>query len=91
MTDHQTVTVRYRVTEIDRSIAFYTEQLGFEPGECAGSAFASGTSRQSATHPRWSGQLRVSAAARRTPAHSRWLQPHFDLRGGACSHHRTPP
>lgn len=38
---NQPVTVRYQVTDIDRSIAFYTLHLGFEPGERAGSAFAS--------------------------------------------------
>jgi len=35
------VTVRYQVTDIGRSIAFYTEHLGFQPWERAGSAFAS--------------------------------------------------
>jgi len=35
-----TVTVRYQVADIDRSIAFYTQQLDFEPAERAGSAFA---------------------------------------------------
>jgi glyoxylase I family protein len=39
--DGDTVTVRYQVTDIDRSIAFYTEHLGFTAGERAGSAFAS--------------------------------------------------
>jgi len=34
------VTVRYQVTDIDRSIAFYTEQLGFQATERAGSMFA---------------------------------------------------
>jgi glyoxylase I family protein len=33
--------VRYQVADIDRSIGFYTEHLGFRPGERAGSAFAS--------------------------------------------------
>lgn len=36
-----TVSVRYQVTDIERSIAFYTERLDFKPGERAGSAFAS--------------------------------------------------
>ncbi len=35
-----TVTVRYQVTDIDRSIAFYTQQLDFQVGERAGTAFA---------------------------------------------------
>jgi len=35
------VTVRYQVADVERSIAFYTQHLGFEPGERAGSAFAS--------------------------------------------------
>src|SRR5690606_19608022 len=39
--DDGTVTVRYQVADIDRSIAFYTQHLDFEPGERAGSAFAS--------------------------------------------------
>lgn len=34
------VTVRYQVADIDRSIAFYTKQLDFQPAERAGSAFA---------------------------------------------------
>jgi len=37
----ETVTVRYQVSDVERSIAFYTQQLGFEPGERAGAAFAS--------------------------------------------------
>jgi len=32
--------VRYQVSDIERSIAFYTQQLGFSPGERAGSALA---------------------------------------------------
>jgi len=36
-----TVTVRYQVSDVERSIAFYTERLYFQPGERAGSAFAS--------------------------------------------------
>lgn len=32
--------VRYQVSDIERSIAFYTQQLGFSPGERAGNAFA---------------------------------------------------
>lgn len=32
--------VRYLVNDIERSIAFYTQQLGFEPNERAGKAFA---------------------------------------------------
>ena len=35
------VTVRYQVSDVERSIAFYTEHLGFQSGERAGSAFAS--------------------------------------------------
>jgi glyoxylase I family protein len=34
------VTVRYQVTDLDRSIAFYTGQLEFKLGHQAGSAFA---------------------------------------------------
>jgi catechol 2,3-dioxygenase-like lactoylglutathione lyase family enzyme len=34
------VTVRYQVADIDRSIGFYTRQLGFQPAERSGSAFA---------------------------------------------------
>jgi len=37
----EVVTVRYQVSDVERSIAFYTEHLGFQPGERAGSAFAS--------------------------------------------------
>ena len=37
----ETVTVRYQSTDIERSIAFYTQRLDFQPGERAGSAFAS--------------------------------------------------
>lgn len=37
----ETVSVRYQVTDIERSIAFYTQHLEFEPGERAGSMFAS--------------------------------------------------
>src|SRR5512138_970941 len=33
--------VRYQVTDIERSIAFYTQHLGFAPGEQVGKAFAS--------------------------------------------------
>jgi catechol 2,3-dioxygenase-like lactoylglutathione lyase family enzyme len=36
-----TVTVRYQVTDVEQSIRFYTERLEFQPGERAGSAFAS--------------------------------------------------
>lgn len=39
--DEDIVTVRYQVSDIDRSIAFYTGHLDFRPGERAGSAFAS--------------------------------------------------
>jgi glyoxylase I family protein len=35
-----TVTVRYQVADIDRSIAFYTERLAFRPGMKTGSVFA---------------------------------------------------
>jgi glyoxylase I family protein len=35
-----TVTVRYQVADIDRALAFYTQQLDFQPAERAGSAFA---------------------------------------------------
>jgi glyoxylase I family protein len=35
-----TVTVRYQVADIDRSIAFYTERLGFRPGMKTGTVFA---------------------------------------------------
>jgi glyoxylase I family protein len=35
--------VRYQVGDIDRSLAFYTEQLGFERESKVGSAFASVT------------------------------------------------
>ena len=35
------VTVRYQVADVERSIAFYTTHLDFQPGERAGSAFAS--------------------------------------------------
>ncbi|NVB80571.1 MAG: VOC family protein [Kofleriaceae bacterium] len=34
------VTVRYQITDMDRSIAFYTNVLGFELGQRSGSAFA---------------------------------------------------
>lgn len=34
------VTVRYQVADIDRSIAFYTQHLEFQPAERAGSMFA---------------------------------------------------
>jgi catechol 2,3-dioxygenase-like lactoylglutathione lyase family enzyme len=34
------VTVRYQVADIERSIAFYTAHLGFQPAERAGSMFA---------------------------------------------------
>jgi glyoxylase I family protein len=34
------VTVRYQVSDIDRSIAFYTERLAFQPGMKSGAAFA---------------------------------------------------
>jgi glyoxylase I family protein len=33
--------VRYQVTDVDRAIAFYTRQLGFEPEAHVGKAFAS--------------------------------------------------
>src|SRR5688572_8364555 len=36
-------TVRYQVTDIDRSIAFYTEKLGFTVESRVGTAFASVT------------------------------------------------
>lgn len=32
--------VRYQVSDVERSIAFYTQKLGFSPGERAGNAFA---------------------------------------------------
>jgi glyoxylase I family protein len=35
-----TVTVRYQVGDIERSIAFYRECLGFRPGTKAGTVFA---------------------------------------------------
>jgi glyoxylase I family protein len=35
-----TVTVRYQVSDIERSIAFYTERLAFQPGTKSGAAFA---------------------------------------------------
>lgn len=35
-----TVTVRYQVGDIDRSIAFYTELLAFRPGMKTGAVFA---------------------------------------------------
>lgn len=41
MTSPSTVSVRYQVSDVERSIAFYTEHLDFQPGERAGSAFAS--------------------------------------------------
>jgi catechol 2,3-dioxygenase-like lactoylglutathione lyase family enzyme len=34
-------TIRYLVSDLDRAVAFYTKQLGFEPSERWGSAFAS--------------------------------------------------
>ncbi len=37
----ETVTVRYQVSDVERAIAFYSEHLDFQPGERAGSAFAS--------------------------------------------------
>ena len=33
--------IRYLTRDVDRSIAFYTEHLGFKLDHCAGSAFAS--------------------------------------------------
>lgn len=39
-TGDETVTVRYQVADIERSIAFYTQHLGFRPSERAGSMFA---------------------------------------------------
>lgn len=38
--DTGAVTVRYQVTDIERSIAFYTRHLEFQPSERAGSLFA---------------------------------------------------
>jgi len=35
------VSVRYQVTDIDRSLAFYAEQLGFQLDQRSGTAFAS--------------------------------------------------
>jgi glyoxylase I family protein len=35
-----TVTVRYQVSDIERSIAFYTERFGFRLGTKSGAAFA---------------------------------------------------
>jgi len=35
----QLVTVRYQVTDMDRAVAFYTEQLEFQPAERTGSMF----------------------------------------------------
>lgn len=37
------VTVRYQAADVDRSISFYTEHLGFQPAEKFGAAFASVT------------------------------------------------
>lgn len=39
--DAGVVTVRYQVSDVERSIAFYTRHLDFQPAERAGSAFAS--------------------------------------------------
>lgn len=39
-TPETTVTVRYQVADIDRSIAFYTQHLAFRPGTKTGSVFA---------------------------------------------------
>jgi glyoxylase I family protein len=35
-----TVTIRYQVSDIERSIDFYTERFGFRPGTKSGTAFA---------------------------------------------------
>ena len=40
MAEDPTVNVRYMVDNVDESIAFYTEQLGFEVGMSAAPAFA---------------------------------------------------
>jgi len=40
VTPESTVTVRYQVRDIDRSIAFYTEQLAFRLGIKTGTVFA---------------------------------------------------
>jgi glyoxylase I family protein len=39
--DDELVTVRYQVADIERSIAFYTERVGFAPHERHGAMFAS--------------------------------------------------
>src|SRR5262249_15173506 len=40
-TSVQSATVRYQVADVERSIAFYTQRLGFRPVQKAGAAFAS--------------------------------------------------
>src|SRR5215213_4512979 len=40
MPDDETVSVRYMVDDVEASIAFYTEQLGFEVRTSAAPAFA---------------------------------------------------
>jgi glyoxylase I family protein len=37
----EVATVRYQVSDVDRSLAFYTQQLGFQREHQAGTAFAS--------------------------------------------------
>jgi glyoxylase I family protein len=37
---HDTAVVRYQIRDVDRAVAFYTEQLGFELKQQAGSVFA---------------------------------------------------
>jgi catechol 2,3-dioxygenase-like lactoylglutathione lyase family enzyme len=38
--DAKAAVVRYQVQDVDRAVAFYTRQLGFEPTQKSGSVFA---------------------------------------------------
>jgi len=40
ITPESTATIRYQVSDIERSISFYTEHLAFRPGTKVGSVFA---------------------------------------------------
>ena len=78
MPDNETVNVRYMVDDVDASIAFYTEQLGFEVLTSAPPAFADvkrGNLRLLLAGPRSSAGRPMPDGA--TPGPGGWNRIHF--------------
>ena len=66
--------VRYQVKDVQRSIAFYTQTLGFTLDQQNLPAFGQ-VSIGTQTDPQWSGRVRLSADARWWSARARRLEP----------------